>query len=634
MSTQVKQIDPLLSENPAAANGSVEFFKSGTSTPKNYYDKDGVAVGSSANLNNYGRITGGAYGIGRYKIIFKNSGNSVIETFDNIIVGAQAADIGVYDIADIHGSYDDVAIRAAIAAIGSDKIDVLIKRHPDGTAWDTSTLSENLIFNINSAVKVAAGAILDNDLNGDTITIPNLVAGNYQVFDGYGTGDVTIGGATKEILPTWWGTNRTAVQSAFDALSGSNSIIQFIGNFTIEGAVTVEGSATQRMIHIRGTGQSFSPNPENFGAVIEHSGATNLLEFTNTSPNNIRVLIEDMVFVGDGSASLNALDFSDVPATNVAEWKVNRCQFYDFTKSIYGRGNIVQITNCSSTDAKTTHFDLTVQSIGCLIEGNRIKNTATDQVDGDGISVTGGASPNSMGVRILNNTVDKGGRAILVVDIKSGLIQGNYAESSAGAIEVNGSIDQSEGIVIIGNTTQSCQVAHALGTAGQIRIGKSDGCFIAGNTVRGGSTVAGIKNNFTGVGDSTNTQVGVNYFPDGHSDVNKYNDGGTETFRTQNPLFFGPDRAIAASAISLVGNTGDVFIINQGAGSVDLATINGSGWAGRELIILFNITGGGDVTVKNGTGNIVLPGGDVNLTGAESMQLYYDGTNWREPTSR
>lgn len=65
----------------------------------------------------------------------------------------------------------------------------------------------------------------------------------------------------------------------------------------------------------------------------------------------------------------------------------------------------------------------------------------------------------------------------------------------------------------------------------------------------------------------------------------------------------------------------------------DLATINaptGQGSSYRPFLAL--IADAGDtITVKHGTGNIVLNGAaDFSLTDAKMLLLFYDGTNWHD----
>lgn len=57
----------------------------------------------------------------------------------------------------------------------------------------------------------------------------------------------------------------------------------------------------------------------------------------------------------------------------------------------------------------------------------------------------------------------------------------------------------------------------------------------------------------------------------------------------------------------------------------DLDTITA---AQNNTFIVISADTGDTITVKNGTGNIYLPGGDMDMSGSEMLLLFYDGTNW------
>jgi len=89
-------------------------------------------------------------------------------------------------------------------------------------------------------------------------------------------------------------------------------------------------------------------------------------------------------------------------------------------------------------------------------------------------------------------------------------------------------------------------------------------------------------------------------------------------------LFDASTLTIAVGVITVALN---YYIIAAEAGVTDdLVTING-GLTGQPLAI--SADAGDTITVKNGTGNIVITGGyDFVLTGDRVLLLFYDGTNW------
>lgn len=48
----------------------------------------------------------------------------------------------------------------------------------------------------------------------------------------------------------------------------------------------------------------------------------------------------------------------------------------------------------------------------------------------------------------------------------------------------------------------------------------------------------------------------------------------------------------------------------------------------NQTFLVLKADTGDTITVKNGTGNIALPSGDMTISGDQAMLLFYDGTNW------
>lgn len=68
-------------------------------------------------------------------------------------------------------------------------------------------------------------------------------------------------------------------------------------------------------------------------------------------------------------------------------------------------------------------------------------------------------------------------------------------------------------------------------------------------------------------------------------------------------------------------------VTGEGSTDDDLVTISGATGAGQ--IIILRATASHTITLKNGSGNIVLKSGDVLLQG-EPFMLIYDGSNWQD----
>jgi hypothetical protein len=88
---------------------------------------------------------------------------------------------------------------------------------------------------------------------------------------------------------------------------------------------------------------------------------------------------------------------------------------------------------------------------------------------------------------------------------------------------------------------------------------------------------------------------------------------------------------IATGAVTVLGNVHTVDTESDAA-SDDLSTITaGDNVLAGHLLIISAANAGRDVVVKDGTGNINLPGGDYTIDDADKrLTLIYDGTNWEE----
>jgi len=90
-----------------------------------------------------------------------------------------------------------------------------------------------------------------------------------------------------------------------------------------------------------------------------------------------------------------------------------------------------------------------------------------------------------------------------------------------------------------------------------------------------------------------------------------------------------PTALTIASGVVTATSTWHIIDTEGGAATDDLDTINGGG-DGR-LLILVSASPGRDVTVKSGTGNITLTGGDYTFANHNSvLVLFYKAAAWRE----
>lgn len=164
MPTNLRPIEFLQSENLDLANGTAEFYETGTTTPKIVYDKDGGSLGTSVALDSKGRAD--VFTSGITKVITKDSIPTIIDTFDGRRYGFGGFPDGwVIDVADQYGGYTDTEIAAAIAAkTGVDAV-FLLKENPGGN-W---SISADITFESTHQVIIPTGVQLDIG-SGKTVT--------------------------------------------------------------------------------------------------------------------------------------------------------------------------------------------------------------------------------------------------------------------------------------------------------------------------------------------------------------------------------------------------------------------------------------------------------------------------------
>ena len=123
------------------------------------------------------------------------------------------------------------------------------------------------------------------------------------------------------------------------------------------------------------------------------------------------------------------------------------------------------------------------------------------------------------------------------------------------------------------------------------------------------NTVANISGTETSIGSTSDTLV-------------IYNPGMADLFK--------PSKTIASGVITLNGKYSRLMLETEGSAATDdLDTING-GFIGQ-VLTLSQTSSLRDVTVKNGTGNITLSGGDYNIqSSSHTITLMYNGSTWDE----
>jgi hypothetical protein len=83
-----------------------------------------------------------------------------------------------------------------------------------------------------------------------TLSIENLIAGSYEIFNGFASGDITVGTDTPKIYAEWWGIDGTADEVEINmAIVAANRVDFFSKTYTVAGAIkykdntVIKGSA-------------------------------------------------------------------------------------------------------------------------------------------------------------------------------------------------------------------------------------------------------------------------------------------------------------------------------------------------------------------------------------------------------
>ncbi len=216
----LRPIQFFMAQNLDLASGTAEFFETGTTTPKEVFDKDGGSEGTSVSLDSAGRKA--VFTSGITKVVTKDSDSNVVDTFDAVPFGFGGFPDGwVLDVASVYGSFDDVAIASAISDTGSDKITMLLKRKTGGGAW---SINASLTFNVNTRLIIPSGTRLSaGSGNVFLINHPDNDISNDLHFEGSGTFRLPN---ARIVHSEWWGAlgdgtdDATALNAALTSTHG------------------------------------------------------------------------------------------------------------------------------------------------------------------------------------------------------------------------------------------------------------------------------------------------------------------------------------------------------------------------------------------------------------------------------
>jgi hypothetical protein len=489
MATHVSPLWNLISENTSAAGGTAEFYKAGTSTAKNYYDKDGAAQGTSASLTTDGTVSAGAYGIGNYKIIIKDENGNVIDTYDNLLQGVSEG--WVIDVADLYGTYDYDAIYDAIQDESGNSVVFLLKENPSGN-W---SITDNLTFESTHKVIMPPAAIMSITA-GKTMTFNHPDNSDISLDQHFtGSGTATFNGG--EGYPEWWGAlgddsndDTAATQSCLD--SGLERIIFSPGMIYLLDAVNISSDTT---IIVRGTCKSKDGDVDMFTC--------------NAAISNVAILGEGGKLDGNQAGAgtsrgiylFHASGISDIEVAGleVTDWLTDGIAIYDATTvSIhdnYVHDNTENNIKCEALVANASNYDVSNNRCVTTTNQNNIfffaaaTFTLTDFVCNNNVCIDAGDIGIEVSLRCANGTVagntvkDSNSTNILVRGANKITVTGNTCIGSGLGIyawEDTGD-PASADITITGNTVFDADDDGTNG--GGIKTSKVDKVMISGNQV-------------------------------------------------------------------------------------------------------------------------------------------------------
>lgn len=161
------------------------------------------------------------------------------------------------------------------------------------------------------------------------------------------------------------------------------------------------------------------------------------------------------------------------------------------------------------------------------------------------------------------------------------------------------------------------QLAALSGTDEKIKISNNDTTAGYAN----GKLVAGTNITLTEVNDGSNETLSINL----SSSI-------TTTISGQLGVTNSSELTIASGAVTATQTYHSIDTEGDAAGD-DLITINGAA-AGKTLMIRME-NSARIVNIKDGDGNIIIPGGDITLIDPDTVLMFLaDGTNWRLVSGR
>ena len=414
--------------------GKIYTYIAGTTTAKaTYSDKDlTVANTNPVVLDRRGEAV--IYGAGSYKFVLKDTDLNTIWTMDNLNLSIES--YCFYpdpSEADHAATSTGGSIKDILTALGTSKKAEIVLLHNGVANTTTYTIKQNADWSAytNVTFKIMPGAKFSGAF---TVNIPNIEAGQYQIFDST-LGTVTFSGSIKAVYPQWWGAtgdgttdDTIAIQHAVAASTNRNLIFisppskyKITSTIDLPSGGRVIGEGLTNIYQASANTTTFVP-----GNNTEIAG----FKFTGTGVLNVpgRAAIEgdpsalgsisEHVFIHNNVFD-STLSVCGVGGNNCVDWRIENNDFTLGSESehaiyISGGGNRVHIVG-NRIQKTGTSSATSIRGVG--IKGSQNIWVNENIITGDGFDGYGiiSSDVSSSNISIKNNRIyDLGNEAVAI----------------------------------------------------------------------------------------------------------------------------------------------------------------------------------------------------------------------------
>jgi parallel beta-helix repeat protein len=448
---------------------------------------------------------------------------------------------------------------------------------------------------------------------------------------------------------------------------------------------SVLANGGMRILFLEGDGLVGTPIVMGTSTTIEGQGESTILRLPTTALDAIQMnndtAVKNLTIRGGTDMSLTAADQRGCWATGISRATVSNVVFEtmseDFVWFEYSSDCVV--ANCRIIDCNLGTHSILNGSRNCLFCENYISSSNLVIIRGGVANVASGNTfySNVNGIGLYDYLDEPGENFIPEV---ATIVKGNSFLDHVGvgpAIDM----DTCERCVVMGNTIEHYDIGIAIDYAAynnavggniisdsiswSIYMADCESNVVSGNNLSGAQSenmfIEGDadKNLITGnvIRKNLHTQIITEFSPftsthgiylntsagminyiigndlrDSGSTANYLDETGENIYQESGKLSTGTATSITiASDAITVGSSSLIRLLPQTGTADDLATING-GYDGQ-LLVLRTATSGDTITVKDGTGNLQLAGGDFAMDNRnDKLTLIYDAdlSQWSE----